>query len=46
MLLNAYTVLLVLSFISFAAAAIGVPASRVNLIGLGLALYVLALLVH
>ena len=38
-------VLLLLAFLSFFLATIGVPATRINLVALGLALWVLSLLV-
>jgi hypothetical protein len=44
-MLSLKVVLMILALVAFVLAAIGVPTSRVNLIALGLALWVLALLV-
>jgi len=44
MLITLNLVLLILAFLCFAMVAIGVVSTRVNLTGLGLALWVLALL--
>jgi len=44
-MINLRIILLVLAFISFFLATIGYPPTKVNLIALGLALWVLALIV-
>jgi hypothetical protein len=42
--MNIHVVILLLAFLCFCVAAVGIPTNRVNMIGLGLALWVLSLL--
>ncbi len=44
--MNIQTIFIVLALVSFSIAAIGVPVARVNLVALGLAFYMAALLIR